>query len=66
MNTLTEETLKELEAMAALIQAQDNRCTADPLYCVMQKEKIIGMDPNYGGDYLVDRSGLRRTFRSIR
>ena len=41
---MTKEQLKEI---ASELQTQDNRVTADPLFCVFEKERIYGMDSNY-------------------
>lgn len=34
-----------------LLKTQDNRCTADPLYCVMSKKRVYGLDTDYASDY---------------
>jgi len=41
---MTKEQLKEI---ANELQTQDNRVTADPLFCVFEKERIYGVDPDY-------------------
>jgi len=45
---MTKEQLKEI---ANELQTQDNRATADPLFCVFEKEQICGMDPDYTDTY---------------
>jgi len=43
---------EQLKSIAYEINTQDNRITADPLFCVFEKERIYGMDLNHS-DYYV-------------
>ena len=36
-----------LSDIAHEINTQDNRCTADPLYCVFEKDRIYGVGSDY-------------------
>lgn len=36
-----------LAKIGALIKTQDNRCTADPMFCVQQRRRMVGFDANY-------------------
>ena len=40
-------TAEKLEQIAHEINTQDNRITADPLFCVFEKEQIWGVDLDY-------------------
>lgn len=40
-------TPEKLTEIANELQTQNNRITADPLFCVFEKERIFGIDPNY-------------------
>ena len=33
--------------MATVIRSQDNRCTAEPVYVVQQRRRLVGFDPIY-------------------
>jgi len=42
--------IQKIEALKVIgqnILTQDNRCTADPIFCIQGKRRIYGMDPNY-------------------
>lgn len=41
----------ELKELSRELNSQDNRCTAEPLYCVQEEERIWGMDGAYADDY---------------
>jgi len=41
---------KQAENIVHEMKTQDGRCTADPIYVVKVKERIYGMDPDYGDD----------------
>ena len=34
------------------LNTQDNRITADPMFCVFEKERIYGIDPDYSDQYV--------------
>lgn len=36
-----------MEDIASRLQAQDNRCTADPMFCLQIKVRDVGYDKNY-------------------
>lgn len=36
-----------VQSIAARIKSQDNRCTENPMFCVQEKKRVVGMDPNY-------------------
>lgn len=40
-------TPEKLQHIAREIKTQDNRITADPLFCVFEKDRIYGLDPDY-------------------
>lgn len=40
-------TPQDLKNIAHEINTQDNRITAHPLFCVFEKERIYGLDPDY-------------------
>lgn len=44
--------LKALNAIQHELNTQDNAITADPLFCVYQKRRICGMDPDYSEQYV--------------
>lgn len=52
----------ELKGISEAIKTQDNRITADPLFCVYEKRRIYGMDPDftYDGYEWVNREGTDR------
>jgi len=40
------------------LRAQDNRCTAEPMFCLQIKVRDTGYDPNYAGDTVwIDMAG---------
>lgn len=42
----------DLKTLVDNLNTQDNRITADPLFCVEELERIYGMDPNWTSDYV--------------
>lgn len=38
---------EELKQIGERLRTQDNRCTADPMFCVQIKVRDIGFDPGY-------------------
>jgi len=40
-----------LVSIAHEINTQDNRITADPLFCVFEKDRIYGLDPDYSDEW---------------
>ncbi|MCP3966673.1 MAG: hypothetical protein GY718_10035 [Lentisphaerae bacterium] len=42
------------KSIAHEINTQDNRATQDPLFCVFEKERIYGLDPDYSDGYEYD------------
>jgi len=40
----------KLDEIGNEIRTQDNRITADPLFCVFEKERIYGIDPDFTFD----------------
>jgi hypothetical protein len=40
----------DLLAIGVRLRTQDNRCTADPMFCVQEKRRDIGYDKNYSDD----------------
>lgn len=48
---LTEEQYELLKDLQNELNTQDNRCTANPLYGVMTRRKIWGIDSNYSDDF---------------
>lgn len=36
-----------LRRMYANLKTQDNRCTANPIFVVQQRRRILGLDPNF-------------------
>lgn len=40
----------DFTAIAHEINTQDNRITADPLFCVFQKRPVYGVDPDFHDD----------------
>jgi hypothetical protein len=45
--------LAEIAEHFASIATQDNACTAHPIFLVQERERILGMDPEYGDDNYV-------------
>jgi hypothetical protein len=47
----------ELQAVAARLATQDNRCTAEPMFCVQEKRREYGYDPRWTDNtvWLLDR-----------
>jgi len=39
--------MKDLLDIAARLRTQDNRCTAEPMFCVQEKKRDIGYDAAY-------------------
>ena len=52
-------TPQDLENIAHEIKTQDNRITADPLFCVFEKERIYGLAPDYSDTWEWCNSGQR-------
>lgn len=38
------------ETIGERLRTQDNRCTAQPMFCVQEKRTVYGMDPDYSDD----------------
>ena len=36
-----------LLAIGELLRTQDNRCTSNPMFCVQEKRRVLGMDPRW-------------------
>lgn len=47
MNT----TQDQLIEIGNRLLTQDNRCTANPMFCVQEKKRDMGYDANYGDDF---------------
>ena len=39
-----------MDAIGHRLQTQDNRCTADPMFCVQGRRRIYGLDPQWVDD----------------
>jgi hypothetical protein len=48
---VTDEQYEFLKEAKNLLATQDNRCTRDPLYCIMEKTKVYGFDSDYSSNY---------------
>lgn len=48
---------EDLERIAHELNTQDNRITADPLFCVFQKERIYGITRGYSDTFEQDDDG---------
>ena len=55
---------EDLDTLVNNLKTQNNRITQDPLFCVEQKRRIWGIDPDYhDGNYeWVDPNGIDGTF----
>lgn len=42
--------MNSLLTIAENLRTQDNRCTADPMFCVQGRRRIFGMDPQWCDD----------------
>jgi len=42
----------ELLAIAARLKTQDDRCTAEPMFCVQERRREYGYHPDYAVDYV--------------
>ena len=47
VNKFDEQEITALKAIGQNILTQDNRCTADPIFCIQGRKRIYGMDPSY-------------------
>lgn len=36
-----------LSAIAEQLKTQDNRCTSNPMFCVQERRRLVGMDAGY-------------------
>jgi len=41
-----------LKEVKELLTTQDNRCTRDPLYCIMEKKRVYGLSEDYSSDFV--------------
>lgn len=48
---VTDEQYEFLKQAQNLLKTQDNRCTRDPLYCIMKKERQYGFSEEYASEY---------------
>lgn len=44
--------VKEMLPTAPLLLTQDNQCTAEPMFCVMEEVTVYGMDPQWSDEEL--------------
>lgn len=49
---ITDEQYEFLKEAQQLLKTQDNRCTRDPFYCIMKKERVYGLSYEYASDYV--------------
>ena len=57
---------EDLAKVGDEIRTQDNRITADPLFCVYQKRRIYGIDPDYHDvEYEIDDYGNKESFIEV-
>lgn len=49
---ITDEQYEFLKEAKELLKTQDNRCTRDPIYCIMEKKRIYGYEPDYASDFI--------------
>ncbi|MBI9113033.1 hypothetical protein [Maridesulfovibrio ferrireducens] len=48
----------DLQKLAKELRTQDNLCTADPIFLVMEKERVYGLKSGYSDDYVwLDNEG---------
>jgi hypothetical protein len=50
LTTIQVEISDDLEELVRRLHSQDNRATAEPLFCVEQLKRDYGIDPAYGSD----------------
>lgn len=48
----TDDINRELIATGERLRTQDNRCTAEPMFCVQEKRRDIGYDANYSDNHV--------------
>lgn len=46
-----------LKEVKELLATQNNRCTCDPLYCIMEKKRIHGLDSDFSSDFVWTHDG---------
>lgn len=53
---------EQLDGIQHELNTQDNRITADPIFCVFEKIRIYGMDDGYASDFLWSDPENRETY----
>lgn len=48
---LSDEDYEFLIKAQHMLKTQDNRCTSNPVYCVMKKKRVYGLFEDYSSDY---------------
>jgi predicted CopG family antitoxin len=61
---VTDEQYEFLKEAKHLLNTQDNRCTRDPIYCIMEKKRIYGLSEDYSSDYVWARDDIE--FKTIK
>ena len=49
---VSDEQYKFLKEAQSLLKTQDSRCTRDPFYCIMKKERKYGFSEEYSSDFV--------------
>jgi hypothetical protein len=59
--------IEQLAVLVGNLETQDNRITANPIFCVMQKRRIYGLKRSYCDDVEIctDDDGKKRKFRYV-
>ena len=60
---VTDEQYEFLKEAKELLTTQNNRCTRDPIYCIMEKRRIYGFSEDYSSDFVWVRDDTE--FKSI-
>lgn len=57
---------EKLRAIRENLNTQDNRATAIPIFCVMQKQRVYGVGADYGGIQERVFDDFTRKYRKVR